>query len=423
MRILHLVHTFPPESWGGTERSVLALSRAQQSSGHDVHVLAGSDRRVDDAPASKESETIAREVVEGISVTRLFRTPEEGFGVLFRPDRVQRQIVSEVEEWRPDVVHLHHWFQLGDGVLAALPNRLVAVATLHDGYSLCPRFFLVRPDGARCHDLVPVPRTRCVECVRQDDGDAELDARLQSRHQGFEAEFRRVDHLFAPSQSQAEMFVRAGVRNWNSEVGEVEVVPLGIEPMGERPSHRPAPGRLRIASFGHLSRLKGIDFLLEAVRAVPPEPRRRIGLELFGAFVPGQAEELRAAAESLPVRFHGAYTLADLRRRAADLDLAVFPSRAEETYSLVVEEAVALGLPVLTSDRGAMPERVRDAGWSLAVDDVQAWTDRFVEFLREPNLLEEKRRSLRAPATVAEHARRVVARYQEVRERRARRSR
>jgi glycosyltransferase involved in cell wall biosynthesis len=47
---------------------------------------------------------------------------------------------------------------------------------------------------------------------------------------------------------------------------------------------------------------------------------------------------------------------------AESLHLALFPSRCEETYGLVVDEALAHGVPVLVSARGAFVERRGQGG-------------------------------------------------------------
>ena len=44
------------------------------------------------------------------------------------------------------------------------------------------------------------------------------------------------------------------------------------------------------------------------------------------------------------------------------LQLAVFPSKCQETYGLVVDEALAHGVPVLVSDQGALAERAGTGG-------------------------------------------------------------
>ena len=42
MKIFQVLHGFPPELIGGTERVVESLARAMQAAGHDVTVICGS---------------------------------------------------------------------------------------------------------------------------------------------------------------------------------------------------------------------------------------------------------------------------------------------------------------------------------------------------------------------------------------------
>jgi glycosyltransferase involved in cell wall biosynthesis len=74
--------------------------------------------------------------------------------------------------------------------------------------------------------------------------------------------------------------------------------------------------------------------------------------------------------------------------------VAAFPSRAPESYGLVVDEALALGVPCLVSDRGALPERVGAAGRVLPPADPAAWTRALSELLDAPETLERWRAAL-----------------------------
>src|SRR5207302_8569051 len=99
----------------------------------------------------------------------------------------------------------------------------------------------------------------------------------------------------------------------------------------------------------------------------------------------GPAEpRLRALADK-NVTFTGhlpSDALADLRSRAA---VALAPSRCEEQCPYAVLDALAAGVPVLTSDRGGMPELVgRDA--ALPADDPQAWSAALEQLWHEPEL-------------------------------------
>ena len=84
--------------------------------------------------------------------------------------------------------------------------------------------------------------------------------------------------------------------------------------------------------------------------------RDEIELHLFGAEVlPDFARELKAAAQDLDATFHGPYTPKDLE--SFPMDLVVIPTMLAESYSLILDEAAGLGVPILASDAGAIPER------------------------------------------------------------------
>ena len=88
------------------------------------------------------------------------------------------------------------------------------------------------------------------------------------------------------------------------------------------------------------------------------------------------------------------------------------PSRAGESYGLVLDEALALGLPVWVSDRGALHERVADAGRVLPAEKPEAWANALRDLLENPSL--HARERARVPAalpTAADAARRLEALY------------
>ena len=77
MKIVHLVHNFPPEFRGGTEIYLQGLCRQQMAAGRDVTVIAGSEKRnwIDDLEETR---------YQGIRVLRFRRIPTgEEFGVNF----------------------------------------------------------------------------------------------------------------------------------------------------------------------------------------------------------------------------------------------------------------------------------------------------------------------------------------------------
>jgi glycosyltransferase involved in cell wall biosynthesis len=392
-RVVHLIHNFPPEFQGGTESYLARLVPLQRAQGLEVFVVSGSETR-QHGPARRES-------FAGVEVHRVFRRPDEPFAVDFRPAQPRAVVTGLVRKLAPDLIHLHHWFNLGDDLLAQLAP-LPAVATFHDSYAGCARFFFLRPDGFFCGSDLPVPLERCVECIRPEDGHADLPGRLRARRERFAAEIARLRFAFAPSPSHADVIVRAGL----VPAAKMHVLTLGLSDeelaLHEKVApHRPAAGRLRMLCFGNLNRLKGLDLIFEAMRALPG---RGLELHLFGVPLAAEEATLRELATGLPVTWHGHYELAGLAARAPDLDLALFPSRAYETYSMVVEEAIALRLPLVVSDRGAPATRVAGFGRVVPVGDSKALRETLAELLDHPERLDEMRAAMGPPRRLADHA-------------------
>jgi glycosyltransferase involved in cell wall biosynthesis len=104
---------------------------------------------------------------------------------------------------------------------------------------------------------------------------------------------------------------------------------------------------------------KGVDVAVAACRLA--------GLSLVVAGDGPEAERLRSHG----VRFAGRVDDAELADLRAGAGLAIFASRAAETFGLAAAEAMAAGVPVVASDVGALPDLVaRDD--LVAPGDVEA---------------------------------------------------
>lgn len=354
MKVVHVLHQFPPEFRGGTEACVETLAAAQVARGDLVTVVAGSDRR-------SETGEITEESVAGLAVRRVLRRPGENYSMDHRNARVAEQLTALVDQIAPDLVHLHHTLNLSGDLAARLSaNGRPVLATLHDYTLVCARFFLVRPDGESCADAFPLPSERCVDCVLPDfaAGREALQAEMEVRRSTAAAEVAALSLAIAPSEIVRARWLASGVFPEDKLV----TLPHGVAAPATTPGQPPAnprdrgDGRLVMATWGHLAPDKGVLDLLEAMHRLG-DPR--LALLILGEPVDaGFAGRLLDAAEGLDVTFRGSYQAADLAGLRADADLAVFPSRAEETFGLVVAEALALGFGVLVSDRGALPERI-----------------------------------------------------------------
>ncbi|MFC7623342.1 glycosyltransferase [Microlunatus sp. GCM10028923] len=148
----------------------------------------------------------------------------------------------------------------------------------------------------------------------------------------------------------------AAARNRNA------VVHNGLELPEPRPSRSSLVGPVGLVYCGRLSRRKGPQTAIAAVRLLADRDLE-VQLELLGAPVAGQQDfeaELREQAAPLGdrVRFRGFH--ADPAAWLADADLVVVPSIGDESYGNAAVEAAAAGRPVVITDQPGLLEAVGD---------------------------------------------------------------
>jgi glycosyltransferase involved in cell wall biosynthesis len=220
--------------------------------------------------------------------------------------------------------------------------------------------------------------------------------------------------VLAPTRAHAESVSR--FLGLDAEALKVVVLPHGRTLALPRRTPEPSD-KLVLGAWGNLHPLKGVDLVLAAIRALPDPARVRLrvaGLEVL----PEYAARLRALAAGLDVEFHGAYKVADLATHPVGAAHAmVSGSRARESFGLVLDEAAALGLPMVLPRSGAFAERAHEGRGALlyAPGDAAALAAALKRLLDEPGLLARLRAAVPPPEELApspaDHAERVLAVY------------
>ncbi|WP_219419864.1 glycosyltransferase family 4 protein [Pseudonocardia nigra] len=198
--------------------------------------------------------------------------------------------------------------------------------------------------------------------------------------------FRALAAAVAPSGPIAAQLVELGVPA-ERVVRVRHGVPLPATPA--RPRGEPP---LVVGAVGRLTPQKGIDVLLAATARLHARGRA-LRVVIAGA---GRDEaELRRRAAGLPVTFPGFCT--DVPALLRGLDVFCLPSRAE-ALSLALLEAVAHGLPCLTTAVGDTVGALDGCALVVGPDDVDALTAAMDRLLTDPDLRRELGRRARERA-------------------------
>jgi glycosyltransferase involved in cell wall biosynthesis len=420
MRILHVVHQFPPDHLGGTEIYTQSLARHQAATRHEVAVF---------CPEGANESAATPTVEDGVRVYRAGGGRRGRAGVFLSTltsNRYTAAFDRVLETERPEIVHVQHLM----GLPAALVESLTAagipyVITLHDYWYGCANAqLLTNYDETPC-DGPDARFHNCGRCALARAGVGGLGflapavAPLMARRNRL---LRRVFAGVATVLSSTD-FVRQAYARMGFPVERVQIVPLGIDLEDEivlaRAASRPrAPGApLRLGYVGGLSRQKGVHVLLAAVNRLPAES---VTLSIYGdpSAYPDYVADLRRAATHPGIRFEGQVSRAALWPALAELDALVAPTLWYETFSIVAHEAFAAGLPVIASRIGVMPGVIRDGvdGLLFPPGDVEALAGLLLELAQQPERLEFLRNNVRPVNTMAEHAARIQDIYAEITE-------
>lgn len=178
----------------------------------------------------------------------------------------------------------------------------------------------------------------------------------------------------------------------------VRVIPYTTSvppPPGAAPgARRPSPdGGLRILFVGRLVERKGVTYLVEAVKRLPPDIAGRLDIVGEGPERPGLAAQIERDGLDRRVALRGRLSDAALRAAYQSADVLVLPSVVDarsdtEGLGVVLLEAMSYGVPVIASALGGIPDIVRDGETGLLVPaaDPEALAAALRRVAREPGL-------------------------------------
>jgi glycosyltransferase involved in cell wall biosynthesis len=206
----------------------------------------------------------------------------------------------------------------------------------------------------------------------------------------FAAEKWRLDEKIARARFVAciSHFCRSQLMIWSApdDWAKLRIVHCGITPEHYGHAAGRTPGK-RLVFVGRLAPVKGVPVLLDALarlRADDPE----VTLTLVGDGAERGWIEARIAELGLAdaVTITGYLGQAEVAAELAKADIFVLPSFAEGV-PVVLMEAMATGLPVVTTRIAGIPELVEDgvSGRIVAPGDVAGLTDAIAGLLADPD--------------------------------------
>jgi glycosyltransferase involved in cell wall biosynthesis len=288
------------------------------------------------------------ETVSNETISRLRAKADAFLTAAYNP-RSAQWAVDLARRTRAEVVHIHNFFPLlSPSVHEAVARSGVAVVqTLHNFRLTCVGGLLLR-NGHICEKCVSGSRLwglahGCYRNSRLQSLPAVAMQLRAARHRTWDTSVHR---FIALSEFQRGKFIEAGL----------PAERLMVKPnffVGGDGGPAPSPsGRSGVLFVGRLSREKGVDVLIEAMRRLPD-----VTLNVLGD---GPERASLQAMAPPNVTFGGRVGAKAVRQAMLTSACLVVPSRWYEAFPLTVVEAYAARVPLVVSRIGSLAEVVRD---------------------------------------------------------------
>jgi glycosyltransferase involved in cell wall biosynthesis len=271
---------------------------------------------------------------------------------------------------------------------------LKGVYAYEDGAALC--FAAAEERGiARLYDL-PIGYWRAAHAIYAEEAQREAEwAVTLSGMQDSDEKLARKDEEISRATTilVASSFTKKTIGSAPRCTAPVHVIPYGAPAATSDVTPASHGGKLRVFFAGSLGQRKGLSYLLRAAELM----KGGIELTLLGSKVAENCAPLEAALR----RHRWIRTLPheEVLREMSRHDVFVFPSLFEG-FGLVLLEAMAQGLPVITTPNTAGPDLIEEGreGFIVPIRSAEAIAEKLDLLAGDPQLLSAMKVAARATA-------------------------
>lgn len=357
MKILKIIHGYPPDYNAGSEVYSQSICN-ELSKTHDVTIFSREEN--DYAPDFQFRETITETGIKHIRVN--MARGKDGYNHTLLNNRFK----TFVELLKPDVAHIGHLNHLSIGIIDVLYKlKIPIIFTLHDFWLMCPRGqFLQRNfDGNSLYKLCDFQENqKCADScysmyysgINTNIDRANWANWIGIRMSAIKEVVEKITCFHAPSRYLMNRFVS----DFSISESKVFYLDYGFPTQHLNPANRESHNPFTFGYIGTHTPGKGINLLISAFNSLGENAI----LKIFGRANGQNTTALKkmVSPNNVNVEFMGEYRNRDLESNVFNqVDCIVVPSIWGENSPLVIHEAQACHIPVITADYGGMAEYVK----------------------------------------------------------------
>ncbi len=396
MKVLQVIHSFPPYFSSGSELYTYNITR-ELSKSMNVYIF----HRI---PKGERKEyEILLDRIKGLNIFKVNYNWLEYFVLndfSEKNNKIDEIFRSILDKIKPDVVHFQHLIQLSISMINEAKKRNIPIVfTLHDYWLICPQIqlFYLEHKICRCYS-----REGCRGCIYWNMNYKSnmmkfvrklkrvipglkypvngryrllrqiLDYIIQSfmdkptyqkiisrRNENISKVFSSVDLFISPS-----VFLKKKITGSKLFSNKIIHSKYGISLPLSYKKNKKTNKNINIGFRGQLIFHKGVHVLIRAFKRIKdPNVVLKIygGVPNYGDFHGDYSYEelLKNLADGSNVRFLGPYFYDNINKILDDIDLLVVPSIWYENCPITILESFANRTPVIASNIGGIPELVK----------------------------------------------------------------
>ena len=435
MRILQVVHGFPPKQRAGTEIYTYYLSK-ELAKNHEVHVLYPDLGHVKEpiiVPFNRENLILhelryPKSKIQGFLSMLFF----ENTYINKANEKLFRKLITSI---KPDIIHFEHLIGLSSTFIEiAKELEIPTVLTLHDYWFMCPNIQLLKydyiicngPKANKCSECwikkqskvlsealskYPIPKYLIVKSFEIILKSFNPKEKFEKRIQYMMSILLKADKIIAPSKFLRRMFIKYGIPR-NKIIYSENGYNLDIF-KGFRKKEKNTD-KIIFGFVGGITRHKGVHVLVDAFMNIPED---KAELRIYGSYNPN-SKYIRELLEKIKgkrnIKLMGEFE--DVKHPYSEIDVLVFPSIWYENCPLVLAEARATKTPVIASNLGAIPEFVKDGKTGLLFEpgNSKDLYKKIIQIIENPELIEKFKQNITPPRSIEEQAKEIEEIYSQI---------
>jgi glycosyltransferase involved in cell wall biosynthesis len=368
MRILKVIHGYPPLYNAGSEVYSQLLCQGLVANQHEVHVFT----REENPFIADFSLRVSHDLHEPKIKLHIINIPTEKFRYRYRHQAVDDIFNQLLDKMNPEIVHIGHLNHLSTSIINEVKKRNIPIVyTLHDYWLMCPRGQFIQRNFSKQHLWSLCDGQEDRKCAERcyagyfsgASEEIETDTTqwadwVKRRMAHVQNIVQHIDKFIAPSKYLMQRFIN----DFKLSREKTCYLDYGFNLARLQNRQRMSGEPLTFGYIGTHIPAKGIQDLITAFGLL----KGNCQLRIWGRPRPQNTDALHAIASLLSTEMQQRILwLPEYRNECIVkdvfnyVDCIVVPSIWVENSPLVIHEALQVRLPVITANTGGMAEYVQ----------------------------------------------------------------